>query len=225
MKYIIPLILITTLSFLSCNRVDDDFNVDQGYEYFPTEVGKWWEYQADSTIWDSFRNDTTYTRSFFVREEIVDAFTDSQGRPAVTINRSYSSDGSNWKKRDTWSASKGTHFVERVEENARFVKLAFPLLVLFPADDWDWDYSVTTNQATYTNGDLSFNEVIEIEQKPMLAETFLQKTIGVEQYVKGVGLVSKELTILKDDDIDAETPWPDKTHDGFIYKQKLINHN
>jgi len=238
MKYLFAIALIISVVFCSCGDTDEDLPIDKGYEYFPTEVGKLLIYQADSTVWNKFK-DTTYQVNFFVKEEIVDSYTDSQGRSAVRIDRSYSNDAKSWKKRDSWSAATDENFAERVEENARFVKLAFPLLVgkqwkgnaylnessdvLKPSDNWDWDYSVISRNETYTNGDISFTDVAEIQQKPMTSETLIQKTMGVEQYAKNVGLVSKELTILKTSQLDGD--WPDKTEEGYIYRQRLIDHN
>lgn len=243
MKYLSVIALIIVVSFSSCDTTDP-FTIENGYDYFPTEVGKWLVYEADSTVWDKFK-ETTYSVNFYVKEEVIDEFTDSKGRASVRIDRSYSSDGKNWKKRDTWLATADENFAERVEENARFLKLAFPLLVdkewkgnaylneaseaLFPSNnsnwDWDWDYKVASQSETYTNGNLSFNEVIKITQEPSLAQTLLRKTLGVEHYAKGIGLVSKELTILIDGDNDLTGEWPDKTTEGYIYRQRLIDHN
>jgi len=238
MKYLSVFTLITFILFSSCGDKVEDLSIDKGYDYFPTEVGKWTVYQADSTVWNKFR-DTTYQVNFFVKEEIVGEFTDSQGRPSITIYRSYSSDAKTWKKRDTWFATTSENFAERVEENARFVKLAFPLLVgkqwkgnsylnessevLKPADDWDWDYEVKSRSASFTNGDLSFSDVAEITQND--SESLLQKTLSTEQYAKGVGLISKELMLLKTDGENLTGVWPDKTIEGYIYRQRLIDHN
>lgn len=237
MKYLSVFTIITLIVFSSCNE-NTLYDIDKGYDYFPIEVGKWMVYQADSTVWNKFR-DTTYQVNFFVKEEIVGEYTDSEGRASIEIDRSYSNDAKTWKKRDTWSASTSDTQVERVEENARFIKLAFPLLVgkkwkgnsylnestdiLKPADNWDWDYTVKSRSATYTNGNLSFNDVAEIEQHN--SESLLQKTLSIEHYAKGVGLVSKELMLLKTDGENLNGMWPDKTKEGYIYRQRLIDHN
>ncbi len=238
MKYLSAIALIAIILFSSCGNEIEDLKIDEGYEYFPTEVGKWLIYQADSTVWNKFR-DTTYQVSFFVREEVVSEFTDSEGRPSVRIDRSYSDNGTNWKKRDSWSATTSETFAERTEENARFIKLAFPLLVgkkwkgnsylnessdvLKPNDNWDWDYQLKSLNETYTNGNLSFNEVAKIEH--VNTETLIQKAFSTEQYAKNVGLISKELILLKTGELDPNSSWPDKTEEGYIYRQRLIDHN
>jgi len=244
MKYLSAIVLIIVILFSSCADKEETIDLDAGYDYFPTEVGKWLIYQADSMVWDKFKN-TTYQVNFFIKEEVINEFTDSQGQTSVRIDRSYSSDGNNWKKRDTWLATANENYAERVEENARFLKLAFPLLVgkqwkgnaylnesseaLFPSNnsnwEWDWDYEVISINKTYTNGALSFNDVTEIQQQPSIPETALRKTLGVEHYARGIGLVSKELIILLDDDEDLSGEWPDKTIEGYIYNQRLIDHN
>jgi len=239
MRYILPVVcafLTSVLLFTSCEPKVVNLDLDFGYEYYPAKVGDWFIYEADSTVWDSFKK-TTYTVNFQIREEVKKEFLNSEGKTSYTIERSYRNGNSgSWNKRDTWSAVVTDLVVERVEENARFLNLSFPLLlgkswkgnaylnettdVLKPAKDWDWDYTVKSIQDENVLN--TTTQVIEIEQVND-TESLIQRAVSTEKYAKGFGLIYKEMILL--DSKDIVTAWPDDTDDGYIYHQRLIERN
>ncbi len=223
---------------ISCKDEIEEPNIDFGFEYFPMEQGKWVVYEADSIIYNDFEEvvETTYLQ---IREFIEEEFVDNEGRPAVRVERSYRYDpNDNWNLQDIWYGVRDSSTAERIEENVRFLKIAFP-----PTNgkQWkgntyidntdpeleiykdDWDYTVLSTDATYANGSVNLSNVLEIQQNDF--ETFIEKSFSKEMYAKGIGLVYKEFWNLETQTIDPNCPWVECAEKGFIYRQRLIDHN
>src|SRR6056297_536861 len=126
--WICGLLLLTAYS---CQEDESEYNPDLGYEYFPTEIGSYVTFRADSIFHD---NPTTAaegvhdTTSYFIKEVIESEVLDALNEPALRIVR-YKRDTPDdpWQLRDVWMAKTGPRRAERVEENRRYVKLVFPI--------------------------------------------------------------------------------------------------
>lgn len=235
-NYYFIVLLLPLLTLVSCEDVvDTSVNIKNGQEYFPQIVGKWLIYEADSIVWNSFTEtvDTTY---FQVKEEVIKEFIDTEGRPAVEIERSYRNNTTQaWNNADIWYSVRDDKVAERVENNLRFTKLSFPLL---KGKKWqgngfvsnvpefeicrNWDYTYTQTDTTFTAGS-SFNKVVEVTQIDL--ETGLSKCLSKEYYAPNVGLISKSMILLQLSDPNESIPWQEKVQRGYIYNQHLIEHN
>jgi len=233
--YYLTILFIPVLSIIGCGNEVENPDIISGQEYFPLTVGNWAIYQADSIVWNSFA-ETIDTINFQVREEIINSFTDTEGRPAVTIARSHRSDAFDfWSDAELWYAVRDDKVVERIENNLRFTKLSFPLI---KGTQWqgngfvsnvlefnfcrDWNYTITQVDTSFTTN-ISYDKVVEVTQIDL--ETGLSKCYSKEYYAPNVGLISKSMILLQLSDPNESIPWQEKVERGYIYNQTLIEHN
>ena len=89
--FILLLIAVPTF-FFACNKseIEDTGIEDFGYDYFPLEVGRSWEYEVDSIIYDPVVGGTAVD-SFrtFIRESVVDTLLDNTGEVLYRVERYY----------------------------------------------------------------------------------------------------------------------------------------
>jgi len=233
------ILLFPLIAFVGCEDVVEDSPILDDQKYFPLTVGKWQIYEADSIVWNSF-TETVETIKFQIREEVIDSFIDGSNRSAVKIERTYRSNANQvWNNADTWYAVRDEKVAERVENNLRFTKLAFPIVA---GAQWkgngfvnnvfefnickNWNYTITQTDATFatdTTTNTSFNDVVEVTQIDL--ETGLSKCFSKEYYAPNIGLISKSMILLQLSDPNETIPWEEKVNRGYIYNQNLIDHN
>ena len=171
------------------------------YEYFPVEVGTWVSYDVVDTRYDV----QTTIESYQLKEVIDSEITDAQGRPALRIARYWrESDSDPWDIKDIWMATRTNSTAEKVEENVRYVKLAFPVRTYQTWDgniyntnpEWEYFYDSIGNSRIINN--LSFDVTVKVVQ----IENFnlIQEQDAYEIYAKNIGLVYRKLI-----DIDYST--------------------
>ncbi len=132
LRHLFLLAVIFAAAISSCKK-DAASKPDLGYNYFPGQVGRYIVYNVDSTFYDDFA-DSSRNYKFQLKEKIQSVFTDNQNRPAIRLERyvkyynpaiAYSS--MPWQLRNVWVENITATTAEKVEENIRFVKLAFPV--------------------------------------------------------------------------------------------------
>lgn len=246
MKKALFLMMSFTLILFSSSCGDEQEPVDQstfGYDYFILEVGKYIEYQSDSINYFNlgFIKDTV---SGFVREEIVDQFTDQLGEDIYTIHRSFRRNAQdNWELTDVWTASMDETRAFRTEENLKFVKLVFPVI---ENKRWDgnaffddtqeievnsefiemyagWNHKIEEVDVAYDINDQSYSETAYV--RLVDSEDGFKKLNVFERYAKGVGLIEKTMTILETQNNNSAIPFEDRAEKGFIHHLKVIDHN
>ena len=249
-----PLLLFiaAVLSCIIWSCTDDSFlPVDNNLEYFPLEVGNYIVYEVDSTRYDDF-NMVVHQRTLQVREIIESIFIDAGGNESYRVERQYRNDeNSNWGEAgfNIWAASFDGNNAERVEENQRYIKIAFParlgkrwagnIHIHVDADGplgylLDWEYEVTgLDQPLNMNG-MDFDSTLTIVEQSVgtAIDTIGSKAI----YAKGIGLVFRELWVLDSqcnscEPADTECiiacqnlPWVDKAEKGFIVKETILEY-
>ncbi|MGB1318017.1 MAG: hypothetical protein ACPG5W_07410, partial [Flavobacteriales bacterium] len=101
-----------------------------GYEYYPTELGKYVDYQIDS-VWqdDQIGPIGSAEAHYFLRDLNESNFVDEEGRPAIRVERF-------WKQteaaefttiKDVWHRTRTPKIAEQNEENVVFIKHNFPI--------------------------------------------------------------------------------------------------
>lgn len=200
MRTPIALYLLTAsvLAVSGCKK-DDPPRVDLGLEYFPTDIGRWAEYAVDSNWQDqqTMPGDTVHHSHYTVREELVEDFTDGEGRAAQRILRSKPDGNGTWVPRDVWWQVRTTQRAERSEENLRHIKLVFP-----PHTGSYWNTNATNTEdeleLTYEEVDvpwsvngMSFDSTLLVKTTYM-SNLILRRTY-YERYAKHVGLVYREV--------------------------------
>lgn len=172
-----------------------------GYNYFPDKIGFYTVYNVDSVYYDSQLADTF---KFQVKEKISEIFNDNENRPTLRIERyikiynpSIPYSAMAWTLRDVWMANKTPRTAEKVEENVRFIKLAFPVK---KNQMWDGNAQNTIGKWTYTYNfvdlprtinSVVYDSVLEVKQKD--ESSIIEKRYYIERYARNVGMVYKQI--------------------------------
>ena len=207
-------LLIVVSGNHSCKK-EKDPDPDMGYNYFPNQVGKYVIYDVDSFYYNDFNVPLTIdTFKFQVKEKIQSTYLDNQNRTTLRLERyvrfynllvPYSS--MPWVLRDVWAANRTATTAEKVEENERYIKLAFAVK---QDQTWNGNAQNTLGEQTYsytfinqprTIGGTSFDSVLQVNQ--LDDASIIHKKYSIEKYAKRIGLVYKQV-------IDIESQ-PDPT--------------
>ncbi len=193
--------IIVPFLFLSCKPDKIAEPVDVGYDYFPLFEGKWAIYDVDSTVWDDFTSQTYHYHSHIL-EKIESSFTDITGKESYRIERYYrNSDTANWVLQDVWSACLTASTAEKVEENIRYIKLAFPVR---RTQKWNGnalnyldteEYSYKNLFQTVNTGQWTFDSTVTVEHKNNI--NLIEEDIRYEVFAKHAGLVKKYVKTVK----------------------------
>jgi hypothetical protein len=131
----IPVTVLILASFLAgCESTKEEFHGTPASEFAPSQVGKYFIYQLDSTV---FRQLGTIEEVHKYQEkQVVDArITDNLGRPSYRINR-YLRDSAgtqSWIPAGTFMITPTDQSLEFIENNMRLVRLAGPVT---PGNTW-----------------------------------------------------------------------------------------
>jgi len=264
MKYTNWFILVVLVGLISlfnaCSEgtVGEDLTVIKGLDYYPIEVGKFIIYEADSIVYHSqsggtcnFVRDTSH---FYLKEEVVDTYTDNTGKLNYIIERFIKYDINDpWEVTDVWNTYVAESHVERVEENLRFIKMVFPVnegirwngnsffkdTTLTLAGEviefykhWTPEYEYSEVDVVEEFNGIAYDSVSTIVQSSP-SENKINHRYSVEKYARKVGLVYKELRILDTQCCEFFPelgpcdliPWEEKAEKGLIYRQSIIEHN
>lgn len=229
MKHLQHLLLgvAATAALMACKK-DEPAAVDLGYDHFPQNLGHWIEYQVDSMRVQLVQGtlDTTLY-SFPLREELVENFTDGEGRAAQRIIRYYRDANGTWLPKDVWWQARDNVRAERSEENLRRVKLIFPPRV---GDEWDTnapnpeDAFVLTYEKVdepYSTNGMSFDNTV------LIVGTFPNNLVETrhytERYAKGVGLVFHEVDSINTQ-IASFNPVTYSTYDRWFVRYTITGY-
>jgi hypothetical protein len=201
------IICICALLFSSCKKTSyPPLAIDKSY--FPLITGKYIIYDVDSEGWNSFVVDTTdsnyHSESHYqIMEEVDSPYVDNAGNTAFRIVRSRRTNESDpWTITDIWSANLTDHTAEKVEENLRFIKLDFPVILnrqwfgnskiqadsnLAFLNGWVYEYT-SVFQPLSLNG-LTFDSTVTVKED--LDSNAIQQYIYMEKYAKNVGMIYK----------------------------------
>ena len=226
-KRLFPVIFLLIVIISSCQDSPVD-PVPFDTSYFPLSTGKFIIYEVDSIVMSDFFN-TTDTVHYQLMETVDSSYIDATGRNAFRIIRSrLDSMNGVWRITDVWSANVTETTAEKVEENLRFIKLSFPVLLnktwagnsyintdspLVYLDDWEYKYTdVNETFDTYAG---TFDSVITVLQHEDI--NAIQTVLYQEKYAKHVGMIYKE-------EQNFETQ-PGSYPNGYILKMMIVQHN
>jgi len=246
-NYLVFIALFGLVVFSSCKDEStfEDPEVDSTLAYFPLAIGQSITYRLDSIIYDPI-NETQIeidTNIVYIREDVVDTFTNEVGELVYRIER-FESQNTNfdWQIRDVWSATKSNTRAERFEENLRFIKLVFPVedgevwngnlyideTTLYPVAGESveifksWFYEIMSTDVPEVIGGYSFDEVTTVQQAN--EENLIERRYSLEKYAKGVGLVYREMEIYDTQEIDESIPWEEKADKGFKLTMTVVDY-
>lgn len=216
--FFIVLTLIFTSTFIYSCKKDKGVAPDMGYNYYPTTIGWFIEYEVDSISYNDFTNsiDTTH---YFLKEVIESEFDNAAEMPSFRIERyKRNSPNEDWIISDVWFGIKSNTSIIRVEENIRYVKMIFPVK---NGSRWNGNnynsleqqnYEYTNKDELYKIGELSFDSTVIIKQLENI--NLIEKQEFREVYARNVGLIYKEM-------IDLKTEVNGTIKSGYRYYQKI----
>lgn len=203
-------------------------------DYFPAEQGNYRIYEVDSTVYNEIPRDTFYFK-YLVKEVFAEQFTDDQGKKVWRLERfikkhhpAANYDSMPWQIKDVWVADTDARRVQVVEENQRFTKLIFPVVV---GEQWDGNAANGTGKQLYsykykdraeTLGHLNFDKVLLVKQKDLV--TLISVEVAEEKYARGVGMVWSSYTMLYSNNIIPQIPVKDRIEHGVTCTRKLISY-
>jgi len=210
-KYIF-LFLLASIILVSCKK-DSPVTTDFGYNYFPTDVKRYIIYDVDSIVHNDFTS-TIDTFKYQVKEYIASTFIDNSGRNTLRIERykKYYNDtipysSMPWTLTNVWSANRTNTTAEKVEENERYIKLAFPVE---KGETWNGNSFNTLGEEDYTYNDVNTKRTIgNISSDSTLlviqqnVENLIEKQYYTEIYAKNIGMVYKQIIDVQSNNITA----------------------
>lgn len=192
-----PYFILLSIVIVSCTKNEPAEVINLGFDYYPVNTGSIWVYDVDSISYD---NNTGVTKidtiTYQYKELISSTFKDISGNKAQLLNRFYrANDSDSWSQANTWTVLVTNEKAERVEENIRFVKIVFPVVV---NKRWNGNMYNTKEseqyRIMYTNrrenyGGVFYNNTMMVQQAREL--NAVDEILKQEIYAQNIGLVYK----------------------------------
>ena len=237
---------VLMLLMISCKKETESFQTATVSDYYPTQVGKYINYDLDSTVFTNF-GQTVTVNHYQVQDRFDAEITDNSGRPSYRIIRYIRKGISDpWVASNTFMVTPTETSIEYVENNMRFIKLKLPIVPDYSwkgnkyidtynantdvryLDDWDYIYNsvgdpVTINSLAITETTTVLQRDEFLGQDPNIAGTqYAEKNYSIEKYGKGIGLIYREFLHW-----EYQGPQPSRAgyYDGYGVKMTITGHN
>lgn len=205
MQRITTTILFTILLFsgllISCKKDVIEQPINMHYDYFPIEANAWTIYDVDSTVWNNFNKKIEHY-TYQIKEKIDTSFIDDGGTKSWRLERyKRITSTSNWQLIDIWHVRLTPTTAEKVEENNRIIKLAFPITT---STKWNANtynmldaesYKYQDIHQPFTTSNLIADSSVTVIQKPNTSN-LVNSSNAYEIYAKNIGMVKKEYLYL-----------------------------
>jgi hypothetical protein len=128
-KFAFSCILVILILHACKTKVDDNYQPDFGYNYYPLAVNAQWIYNVDSIVYDNNTGTTTIdTFNYQYREKIDSSYTDSRGKPVFILRRYFRpNDTSDWNETSMARMNLDDNKALKTIDNTTYVKLLFPV--------------------------------------------------------------------------------------------------
>jgi hypothetical protein len=211
-------ILISVLFFTFCKKEEKAEEVNFHYNYIPTSVGQWNEYEVtEITHTSTGAHDTL---NYYLKEVVTEEITTNKYR-VERFSRNNLVD--NWIIKDVWTREKTNSLFQQVEENISYTKLIFPIKnnqywngnAYNSNDELTYEYDLI--HEAYSINNINFDSTVTVIQQDNVNAIEYQK--AEEVYAKHAGLIyksKKDLSINLFDVTDI--------NDGTELEMKLINY-
>ena len=115
-------ILIPLFFFTFCKKKEKAEAVNFHYNYIPTNIGQWNEYEVTEIIHTS--TGVHDTNNYYLREIVTEEITPNKYR----LERFWKNNlSNNWTIKDVWTREKTNSIFQQTEENVNYTKLIFPI--------------------------------------------------------------------------------------------------
>ncbi len=229
------LAVIFLTAFFSCKENIPEPAAIKGLEYYPLTIGRFVEYQADSTVFTELPKDTLYFK-YRIKEKLEEEFTDNEGNKSYRLiryikpfNSQIPYDSMSWQVKEAWLVKANTNRVQVQENNQLFTKLIFPSL---ENASWDGNAYNALGKSTYryeyvdkalSIHSISFSKVLKVNQKIDTSNLIINH-LEYEQYAANVGLIFREYTQLESNTIVPNVPVKNRIEKGIIYKLTILSY-
>lgn len=237
------LFLLAALLLWRCDEVAY-VDPDYGYDYWPLQLGQYWEYTVDSIQVYPAGSGTTAVSSarYGWREVVVDTFTDLEGQLVYEVERLRRDSGATaWGLQDVMRVHQLDNRTLRTVDNRTYVELLHPAvegatwdaLRYFDAGSFvavrggqmdvfkEWGAVVAQVDMPY-QGALSFENALEVTLADF--ETVIELREVRAYYVRGVGMVGRVERILDTQCNTCLTPWIEKAELGYVVTYDLVGY-
>jgi len=227
--------MLVLLGIFSCKEEVPEPATVKGLEYFPLSIGRFVEYEVDSTVFTEVPKDTLYFR-YRIKEKLIEEFIDNQGDKAYRLQRyikhfnsSMPYDSLDWQVKEAWLVKANTTRIQVQENNNLYTKLIFPTL---QNASWDGNAYNSLGKSTYSYEyvdraenikGLSFSRVLKVKQKTDTSN-FIYNHLEYEQFAADVGLVFRHYTNIESNNIVPNVPVKNRIKKGVIYTLSIINY-
>jgi hypothetical protein len=183
-RLVLVILLMVMISFLGCDREIEEVPTDLGTDYQPLELGNFWIYSVDQTIY--FGENDSEDESFFFRDHINSFYINDANEQVFIIERSKSNDKINWSPIENYTMLIRGRTLIRTIQNQSSVALVFP-----PNEGVKWDSSIYQEapedefEINFTPGSSTILKVNQEEADDLV--TFRDNRYEV--FEKGVGLI------------------------------------
>jgi len=193
MKKVWSILFCVVLVLLSCKKQQENY-INFHYDYYPTNVGHWVEYEVTDIVHNSIGSDTL---TYFLKEEITGEFIDNEGEISQRIERYWKFDQADiYEIKDVWFGKITNTNAQKVEENQRYTKLIFPIKT---GQYWDgnglnglneWEYVYDSIHYSYELNNYSFDSTVKIIQRNNYNAVEYENCY--ELYAKDIGMIYKK---------------------------------
>lgn len=204
------LLLSLVICFIACKK--QDTTIIYGYHYFPYEEGQYVVYDVLDVFHDVALEPAHDTDRYQIKEVVGEIFTDEEGQEARKLRRYIrTSDTLEWSIKDVWAIKRTAVNAEVVEENDRYVKMAFAI-----SYDKFWDCNALNNETEQSCfyeeiyrpmsvGGFLHDSTVIVEHENF--QSFIDYKRSYEVYAAHVGRiysVKKDLEIDNNDTLDIQ---------------------
>jgi len=184
-------------ALFACNASEDPDPALAGADYFPLVVGHFLEYEVTETRYRP--NAAPETRTFQLRQEIVDSIINQAGGVTYVIYRYTRDNEANpWVYKTTWSARREINRIVVQEGNIPFIRLSLPVRSGLM---WDGNALNAEPEDTYLMNSVNSSEtlpdgttapVLQVIQEEFDDIIVGERDIRRESYARNIGLIRRE---------------------------------
>jgi hypothetical protein len=245
-------VLGLSLLLLGCNPKVEELQLETAGDYTALQPGKYITYRLDSTVFPQ-QGRAEEVHSYQEKHLVDAEITDNLGRKSYRIYRFQRNLAGTtaWSPSGTYMITPLQNSLEVIEDNMRVIKLFTPIRegatwkgnrylafepyasrFNFNNDDnmADWDFEISSVGETAKFGNQQVTDIITLNQQDetinnpaTMPDTYATRTLSVERYAKGLGLVFQEFIMW-----EYQPPTGPGTTGykvGFGVKRSMIDHN
>jgi len=188
--YLQQLILLFVLMLFSCQSEIETEPVDFGYDYQPMEVGLFWIYEVDQTIYFGENDSERFT--YFYKDIIRSSYINAENEQVFIVDRSKSPNKNNWAKEMEYTLIRRDFSVVRTSQNQPLITIVFPVK---SGSVWNANAyrDAPIDEFEYADTGLADQYLVRQEESTDEVTYFDHR---YEIYNRGVGLIEKYYEVL-----------------------------